>query len=207
MDSTHDPARVLHIPGSVNTKENLPPIPCEFVNEYGTRYRVEELAAVVEPEESEGEEKRHPSDNASSALKLTASAGGCSAAERCRRYVGKMPPAISRRRGHDACFDVARTIFVGFALSESEGRPILYEYNARCQPPWSDKELAHKIDEAIHKSRLPPGYLLDKSPSAKGGRRAGRESRVARPALPAHLGLDRPPSQPRPGPRAPPHPG
>jgi hypothetical protein len=156
LDGTHDLARLLRIPGSVNIKPDCDPVLVEFLNEDGRRYTIEELAAVVEPEEEPGEE-----GSSSSVLKI-------SAVERCRRYVAKMPPAISRQRGHDACFDAARTIFVGFALSESEGRPILYEYNRRCQPPWSDKELDHKIAEAIHKSRLPPGYLLDKSPSPNG---------------------------------------
>ena len=37
-------------------------------------------------------------------------------------------------------------------------------YNAKCQPPWSDKELAHKAkDAAKAKHEKPRGYLLDAS--------------------------------------------
>src|SRR5262249_14139983 len=41
----------------------------------------------------------------------------------------------------------------------------LQPWNAQCKPPWSDKELDHKIDEALTKpfSKL-RGYLLNEEP-------------------------------------------
>jgi len=35
------------------------------------------------------------------------------------------------------------------------------DFNPRCEPLWTDQELAHKIDDAINQSALPWGYLLD----------------------------------------------
>ncbi len=67
--------------------------------------------------------------------------------ERCSKYVEAMPPAISGQGGHDATFEVACTCF-RFGLSEHEARQILDTYNQRCEPPWSDRELEHKISEA-----------------------------------------------------------
>ncbi len=70
------------------------------------------------------------------------------ALSRARAYVEKMPPAISGAHGHDALWRVARVIVADFALGDDDAMHILREYSARCQPPWSEKELRHKLDQA-----------------------------------------------------------
>ena len=82
-------------------------------------------------------------------------------ADRARKYVEKMPPAISGNGGHDALFAVACVLIHGFDLPEPEAWLILCEYNARCQPPWSDRELRHKLRSAGQLTRRsrPRGYL------------------------------------------------
>src|SRR4030095_3324964 len=67
--------------------------------------------------------------------------------ERARRYVATMEPAISGNDGHGTTFHVACVLSWGFALSESDAWTLLCEYNQRCQPPWSEKELQHKLDD------------------------------------------------------------
>jgi len=86
--------------------------------------------------------------------------GATPIAERARAYVAKMPPAISGSGGHTTTYEVAQVLARGFALPREQSWPILCEYNARCQPPWSEKELLHKIETAERDSRLPSGYLL-----------------------------------------------
>jgi hypothetical protein len=66
--------------------------------------------------------------------------------DRARAYVAKMPPAVSGQGGHDATFAVAKATIHDFALSESEAWQILCEYNGRCSPPWSERELRHKVE-------------------------------------------------------------
>lgn len=68
--------------------------------------------------------------------------------ERARKYVATMPPAVSGQDGHGRTFRVACVLVLGFGLSEAEAFGLLKEYNAGCQPPWSDRELAHKIKSA-----------------------------------------------------------
>ena len=68
--------------------------------------------------------------------------------ERARMYVQKMEPAIAGARGHDKTFAVACVLVIGFGLTEPEAFSLLREYNARCDPPWNEKELAHKIRSA-----------------------------------------------------------
>lgn len=76
-----------------------------------------------------------------------------------RAYVAKIPGAISGQGGHPATFKVACHLVLGFDLSIAEARPLLHEFNARCQPPWTDKELEHKLSDADKKPG-PRGYLL-----------------------------------------------
>lgn len=66
--------------------------------------------------------------------------------ERASRYVATLPAAISGSRGHDALFRAVCVLSHGFALSDEQAWPILCDY--KCQPPWSEGELRHKLVEA-----------------------------------------------------------
>jgi len=88
--------------------------------------------------------------------------------ERARNYVAAMPPAIQGSGGSQACWRVAQVLARGFALPRDQAAEILAEYNLRCQPPWSKKELTHKLDDAYEKSKVPKGYLLDDQGRALG---------------------------------------
>lgn len=82
--------------------------------------------------------------------------------ERARRYIARMPPAISGSGGHDALWAVVLVAVRGFQLTTDEAFSlILTEYNPRCVPEWSERELRHKVSDAFTKSTLPWGYLLD----------------------------------------------
>ena len=83
--------------------------------------------------------------------------------ERASRYVARMDAAVSGSGGHDATFAVAVALVHGFALGESEAMGLMQEYNSRCAPPWSDRDLAYKLRSAAN-SRSPrgSGYLLGK---------------------------------------------
>ncbi len=70
------------------------------------------------------------------------------AMERCRKYVAKMPPAISGQGGHDRTFNVACEIF-RFGLSESDASAVLAEFNQRCVPSWGEWDLQHKLEDAL----------------------------------------------------------
>lgn len=68
--------------------------------------------------------------------------------ERARKYVAKLPPAISGSNGHGATFHAACVLVLGFGLPETEALEILRDFNQRCQPQWSEKELLHKVQSA-----------------------------------------------------------
>ena len=68
--------------------------------------------------------------------------------QRITAYLAKIPEAISGSGGHIQTFYVAKILIHGFGLTESEAWPFMKEYSARCSPPWSDKELKHKLASA-----------------------------------------------------------
>jgi hypothetical protein len=93
------------------------------------------------------------------ALRTTA---GASPADRVIAYLEKCPPAVSGEGGHATTFRVARAVVYGFALGPELGFRLLREhYNPRCVPPWSDKELWHKCQDAdARPCNHPRGWLL-----------------------------------------------
>lgn len=81
---------------------------------------------------------------------------GKSALDRARAYIATMPGAVSGQGGHDQTFNAACRAAVDFGLGRDEVRLVLEEFNARCSPPWSEKDLEHKVDEAMKKAAASP---------------------------------------------------
>ena len=72
-------------------------------------------------------------------------------AERMRQarlYLDKVPGAISGQGGSTRTFGTAAALIHGFALDEEMTFNLLSEWNLKCVPPWTDKELEHKIHDA-----------------------------------------------------------
>jgi hypothetical protein len=82
-------------------------------------------------------------------------------ADRAISYVSKMPVAVEGSGGSDACLAVALVLVRGFDLPRSISKVILADYSRRCSPPWSDRELDHKLDSAERASKVGRGYLLE----------------------------------------------
>lgn len=68
--------------------------------------------------------------------------------ERARRYVEKMPIAVSGENGSAKTFNVACKLIKGFDLSINDALELMKDYSSRCDPPWSEKELLHKLEDA-----------------------------------------------------------
>lgn len=88
--------------------------------------------------------------------------------KRVRAYLDRCPPAISGSGGHTHTLMVAQHVVRGFALEEDVAYALLSEWNTRCDPPWSEKDLRRKIREARGKgTRVDWGAHLaeDRSPA------------------------------------------
>ena len=64
-----------------------------------------------------------------------------------REAIANLPPAISGQGGHPATFRAACEC-ARLGLGDGDAMSLLAEFNRRCSPPWSEKELRHKLTDA-----------------------------------------------------------
>ena len=111
-----------------------------------------------------------------------ATAAGPALLDRARAYLATCDAAISGQGGHSTTLRVASALVNGFGLSADDALALLAsDYNPRCEPPWSVKELRHKVDDAVKAgppSGKAPGWLLD------GGGEPVRAETSSMPSLP-----------------------
>lgn len=82
--------------------------------------------------------------------------------ERAARYMAATPPAVSGQDGHGQTYSLAIALYHGFNLSEQEAWTLLQAYNLKCSPPWAERELRHKMNDAQQKQHSNPrGWLLN----------------------------------------------
>lgn len=81
--------------------------------------------------------------------------------EQARLRMQQMEPAISGSGGHNATFAVACMLVHGYALGQTEALPLMQEFNIRCQPAWSERELIYKLNSAERTAHdKPRGHLI-----------------------------------------------
>lgn len=77
----------------------------------------------------------------------------------------KAAPAVARSGGHNQLFSVTLALTRGLQLSAEVAFSILRDhYSPRCAPPWSDKELQHKVRTSLNhplKADQAEGWMLD----------------------------------------------
>ena len=81
---------------------------------------------------------------------------------RASAYMATVGASISGAGGHDAAFRAARILVNDFLIPPDLAWPHMVEFNARCQPRWSEEELRHKLHNAQRHvdSAYPPGCKL-----------------------------------------------
>lgn len=85
------------------------------------------------------------------------------AIERCRAYLRRVDGAIEGQGGDNATF-AAACICIDFGLSDSESLEVLGEWNQKCSPRWSDRDLEDKIKNARKYRRDPEGSKANEQP-------------------------------------------
>jgi hypothetical protein len=79
--------------------------------------------------------------------------------ERARRYVARIDPAVAGQHGDQHTFKVCCRVVRGFGLTDDEALAVLSEWNLRCIPPWSERELRDKVVRARRYGREQVGGL------------------------------------------------
>lgn len=101
------------------------------------------------------------------------------------KYAARCEPAVSRKGGHGKTLKVAIEIGPGFDLVPDEAFRILSaEFNPRCEPPWSERELRRKVDEA-YRVETRRGWHLVNRRSGNGVANANGRGTVGAPPPPA----------------------
>ncbi len=90
----------------------------------------------------------------------TAPSGHASVVERARAFLRHVAPAIAGQHGDTRTFRVCCRLARGFDLADDEALRALDEWNARCDPPWSEDDLRQKLRNARRYGREPHGGLL-----------------------------------------------
>ncbi|MCA9668097.1 MAG: hypothetical protein KC503_21005 [Myxococcales bacterium] len=151
----HDLPRVMRLPGFAHQKDPANPRVVELVEAQSERqYTLAQFDAALP--------KLPKKKIASSGVKTSAP----DVVERARKYIARCPSAVSGQGGHQQTFLVALHLARGFDLSDSDAWDLLVEYNRRCEPEWSERELRHKLESAQN-ADAERGYLLDDEDAEK----------------------------------------
>jgi hypothetical protein len=98
---------------------------------------------------------------------------------RASLYLAKIPPAIANSGGHAVTYRAACRLVHDprFALPPDVALHLMLdEYNGRCEPPWSERDLRHKIADAVTKGRAPSTWCAG-SQGSEQTRERGRVDR------------------------------
>ena len=79
---------------------------------------------------------------------------------RAQRFLQSLEPAVSGCHGDLHTFRICCRVVRGFDLSNDEALVVLSDWNARCRPPWSERELLEKVHNARRYGREVFGGLL-----------------------------------------------
>lgn len=80
--------------------------------------------------------------------------------ERARKYLDGMGPAISGSGGHAHTFRAAQVLVRGFGLKADAAWSLLVEWNRACLPPWGERELRRKLEQALAHGQMAHGAML-----------------------------------------------
>lgn len=143
-------ARLVEVPAFIEVVQ--PELIRDTIADLRSRSTAETVVDVVLPEA-----------NGHGNLKVLATASGPSVEDRARLYLARIPGAVSGRGGHNQTFDAARCMVYGFDLGVEAGLHLLLaDYNPRCDPPWTERELRHKCEDAdTREYGKPRGWLVE----------------------------------------------
>lgn len=85
-----------------------------------------------------------------------------SAERRARAWLAKREPAVQGQGGDAHTFITAANLVNDFGLSPEQAWPLLWEWNARCQPPWDERGLRAKLESAIRNGKHARGSKTDR---------------------------------------------
>ncbi len=83
--------------------------------------------------------------------------------QRAEAFLAKLPPAIEGHGGNAATY-LASLTGHDFGLTAEEFSPLFHNWNARCTPPWSDREIERFVERSYRSAQKPFGWRLERAP-------------------------------------------
>ncbi len=157
-----DPSRICRLYGSVNRKGvPTPERPHRTSKVLATNDRVPVEPALLVALASEAPPAASPKRvaNGKKTAARKSKKGQGSALDQARTWVEAQPAACSGEGGHNQTFAVACGLVVDYGLCEDDAYTLLAEYNERCEPPWNERELDHKLQSAVTKAKEAPARV------------------------------------------------
>jgi len=147
-----NPSRIMRVPGTLNIKG-------EDAAQQGRAWRMAQLFGDLPPvsdlhaafRDDELDSVAHPLKPAPGTPAAGPDGQACddTVVGRARRYLAKVPPAVSGENGHDATYRAAMILVQDFNLPLDKARTLLQGWNRNCRPPWDEKDLEHKLADAM----------------------------------------------------------
>ena len=129
----------------------------------GVKISVDKVVGAIECEEAEKGAAREAA-RAARSLRTTRPSGNAAGElyKRAQAYVATFEPAIQGENGSTTTFNAARKLhdWVRKGLGELDAMTLFAEYNARCVPPWSEKDLHKKWKDAENAEK--PAVIEDR---------------------------------------------
>ena len=157
-----DVARVLRVPGYLHRK--AAPRLVELVRVNGPRYTREQIREAFPPMEKKPKAEVRPAP----VSRHQVAPSRADVMRRAGAYLAACAPGIQGSDGSGATFNAALKVITRFNLTEDEALSLLCgDFNARCEPAWSEAELAHKVAGAWAQAQHSPdlGSSLDARPA------------------------------------------
>lgn len=82
-----------------------------------------------------------------------------STVQRAEAFLSKIPPAIEGHGGNEATY-LASLTGHDFGLTAEEFTPMFHTWNARCSPPWSDREIERFVERSYRSGQKPYGWRM-----------------------------------------------
>lgn len=175
--SVYNASRVSKIPGTLARKGESTadrPHRCSYVMECyppGVPIPAAVLADLADellPRPAAVEVPKPPTEAPTRANRGEAEPGGWTVEQRAIAYMAKADPAIQGQDGSGQMLKTCCNVGPGFAFApDVAARLIAEHYNPRCDPPWSEKEIAHKIEDAYKREKRRGWHLTPAEAASK----------------------------------------
>jgi hypothetical protein len=134
-----DAAHILRVPGTFNHKYTpARPVTLQFFNQQAV-YALSDIIAYIGPIPDPAPPRHSvPPQNLTVKEKI----------RQARDWLVRQKPAIEGDGGDNHTYTICCFLRIGFDLSEDEAMVALTPWNARCTPPWTEKDLRQKLRNA-----------------------------------------------------------